>query len=229
MSGFLAVLAVFIGSHALAAAPPIRRALIVRLSETGFLAAYSAMSLGLFSWLLITAMRAPTVPVWPAAPGAYLVTILLMPVALVLLGASLLHPNPLSIALVAGGFDPARPGAVAVTRHPILWGLGLWGLAHIPPNGDTVMLVLFGTLGVFAFIGMAVVERRKRRTLGEARWRELAAATSVLPFGALVTGRARWPRDLPTAWGAAIGAAFAAFLLLGGHQLLFNRDPLAFF
>ena len=39
-----------------------------------------------------------------------------MPVALVLLGASVFAPNPLSIALVPGTLDPGRPRAVAVTR-----------------------------------------------------------------------------------------------------------------
>jgi uncharacterized membrane protein len=229
MNRFQWVLAVFVGSHVIAAVPAMRRALIARLSEGGFLLAYSSMSVGLFVWLIVTAMDSPTTPLWAPAPWQYLATVILLPVAAVLFGASVLAPNPLSIALVPDTFDPARPGTVAVTRHPLLWALGTWGLAHVPPNGDTVMLTMFGGLGFFAFLGMAIVERKKRSSLGEERWRALARNTSFWPFAALLGGRARWPTDPRTLAGAAIGAAAAAFLLLGGHAWLFNRDPLVFF
>jgi uncharacterized membrane protein len=229
MGDFLLVLAVFVGSHVIGAVPALRRALIARSSERTFLLAYSTMSTGLFTWLVVSAMASPTVALWPPMPWAYAVTVVVMPVTLVLLGVSLFAPNPLSIALVPGEFDPVRPGAVAITRHPILWGLSLWGLAHVPPNGDVVMLILFGGLGFFALLGMAIVERKKRKSLGEERWRALAASTSFWPFAALLSGSARWPRDARTLIGAALGAAAAAFLLLGGHVLLFNRNPLALF
>lgn len=229
MNNFRLALAVFIVSHVIVAAPAVRRRLIASWSERNFLLAYSAMSFGLFAWLIVAAQSAPTTPLWAPAPWAYWVPLILVPVAAMLLGAGLLTPNPLSIALVAGTFDPQRPGAVALTRHPILWGLALWGLAHVPPNGDTVMLTLFGGLGFFACVGMGIVEWKKRKALGEQQWRALAAATSYLPFMALLRGEARWPRDARTLVGVAIGVAASAFLLLGGHLLLFNRDPLALF
>lgn len=229
MNTFQLALAVFIVSHVVVAVPAVRRTLVARWSERGFLLAYSTMSVSLFTWLIASAMQAPTTALWAPAPWNYWVAVILMPVALVLLGASVLAPNSLSIALVPGGLDPQRPGPVAITRHPILWGLGLWGFAHVPPNGDTVMLTLFGGLAFFAAVGTIIVERKKRRTLGEETWRALAAGTSVWPFVALLRGRARLPRDARTLAGAALGAAAAAFLLLGGHLLLFNRDPLALF
>jgi uncharacterized membrane protein len=229
MNSFRLALGVFIGSHIVVAVPAVRHRLIARWSERGFLLAYSTMSTLLFAWLIVAAMGSPTTALWAPSPWSYLLTVVVMPVAAVLLGASVLAPNPLSIALVPDTFDPAQPGAVAVTRHPILWGLGLWGLSHVPPNGDTVMLTLFGGLGFFAFVGMIIVERRKRSVLGDEQWRKLAGSTSFVPFAALLAGRARWPRDGRMLIGAAVGAAVAAFLLLGGHVLLFNRDPLALF
>ncbi|MCC7259294.1 MAG: NnrU family protein [Gammaproteobacteria bacterium] len=229
MNDFQLALAVFLVSHVVVAIPAVRRGLIARWSERGFLLAYVIMSVGLFAWLIPVAMHAPTTALWPPALWAYWVPVILMPIVAVLLGASVIAPNPLSIAFVPGLPDPQNPGAVALSRHPILWGLALWGLSHVPPNGDTVMLTLFGGLGVFGLLGMLIVERKKRSALGEERWRELAAGTSFLPFVALLSGRARWPRDRRTLLGAAFGAAVAAFLLLGGHVLLFNRDPLALF
>ncbi|MBL8201339.1 MAG: hypothetical protein JNK40_10240 [Chromatiales bacterium] len=228
MARFLLVLAVFLIAHVIPAMPAARRGLQARLGEGGFIAAYSALSLLLFAWLIREALLAPYVPLWFAGPWGYWVALLFMPLSLLLLGAGALAPNPLSIAFVTRAYDPAAPGAVAITRHPILWGLGLWGLAHLPANGHLVGLALFGSLGVFALIGMAVVEGRRRRVLGDGQWRELAAGTSFLPFGALLARRARWPREPLTLLGGAAGLAVAALLLAGGHLWLFQRNPLAF-
>lgn len=228
MSRFLLVLAVFLIAHVIPAAPATRRRLQARFGEAGFTAAYSLLSLLLFAWLIREALLAPYVPLWFAGSWGFWAALIGVPLALLLLGAGALAPNLLSIAFVTRAFDPRTPGAVAITRHPILWGLGLWGLAHLPANGHLVGLLLFGTLGVFALIGMALVEGRRRAVLGEDRWAELAASTSFLPFVALLAGRARWPRDRLTLIGGAAGLAAAALLLAGGHLWLFQRDPLGF-
>lgn len=227
MGQFLAALAVFVIAHVIPALPAVRRALIARFGEAGFLAGYSLLSLLLFTLLLRATLAAPYLPVWPPARWTYLFPLVGVPLALVLLCAGAASRNSLSVAFIPGPHDPARPGAVALTRHPILWGLALWGLAHVPPNGHVVGLVLFGGLGGFALLGLAMVERRRRRVLGE-RWAVLAAGTSFLPFAALLAGRARWPRDRATLAGIAAGLALAATLLAGLHFWLFERDPLAF-
>jgi uncharacterized membrane protein len=229
MSRFLAVFAIFLLSHLIAATPAIRRRLVDLLGEVLFTICYSAMSLTLFTWLIQSAQQAPYVELWPPQVWTYAITVGLMPVAALLFGAGLLQPNPFSIAFVATPFDPARPGAVAITRHPLLWGLGLWGLAHVPANGDLAAVLMFGGLGSFGFIGMWAVEARKRKVLGEEQWQKLAGPTSVLPFAALLSGRARWPTDRGTLIGGAIGLAVALWLVFGGHFWLFRRNPLAMF
>jgi uncharacterized membrane protein len=228
MAPFVLALAVFVVAHVIPAAPPVRRRLVATLGEGGFLAAYSLLSLGLFAWLLAETLAAPYLSLWPPARWTWHVTLVLVPLALVLLGAGALAPNALSIAFVPGEHDPARPGAVALTRHPILWGLALWGLGHLPPNGHVAGVALFGGLGGFALLGLGIVERRRRARLGD-RWHRLAAGTSLLPFAALVTGRARWPRDARTLGGILAGLLAALVLLAGGHFWLFGRDPLAAF
>ena len=229
MSRFLAVFAIFLLSHLIAATPAIRRRLVGLLGEVLFTVCYSAMSLGLFTWLIRSAARAPYIELWPPMVWTYAITVALMPVAALLFGAGLLQANPFSIAFVATPFDPDKPGTVAITRHPLLWGLGLWGLAHVPANGDLAALLMFGGLGSFGFIGMWAVETRKRKVLGEEQWQKLAGPTSVIPFAALLSGRARWPTDRRTLIGGAIGLAVAAWLIFGGHFWLFTRNPLAMF
>ncbi len=228
MYRFVSVLAVFLVAHVIPAMPVVRRALQARLGEGGFIGAYSVFSLLLFGWLIREALLAPYVPIWFAGPWSFWFAIVLVPLALFLLGTGALAPNPLSIAFVTRPFDPGAPGAVAITRHPILWGLGLWGFAHLPANGHLAGLILFGSLGVFALIGIGVVEGRRQEVLGLARWQELAGATSYLPFVAILRGRARWPLDRISVLGGTVGLLIAVLLLAGGHLWLFGRDPLGF-
>lgn len=228
MYRFVGVLAVFLLAHVIPALPASRRALQARLGDGGFIGAYSLLSLLLFAWLIREVLLAPYIPIWFAGPWSFWFAIVLAPLALVLLGTGALAPNPLSIAFVTRPFDPEAPGAVAITRHPILWGLGLWGFAHLPANGHLAGLILFGSLGVFALIGIGVVEGRRQEALGLARWQELAGGTSYLPFVAILRGRARWPGDRVSLIGGAVGLLVAVLLLAGGHLWLFGRDPLGF-
>jgi len=228
MGRFLAVLGIFLIAHVIPTLPALRRWLQSRLGEGGFIGAYSLLSLALFAWLLREALLAPYAPLWFAGLWSYWVALVLVPLALFLLGSGALAPNPLSIAFVTRPFAPAAPGAVAFTRHPILWGLGLWGLAHLPVNGHAVGLMLFGSLGAFALLGMGAVENRRRAALGEAQWQALAGPTSFLPFVAILRGRARWPTDRASLIGGGLGLLLALFLLAGGHLWLFERDPLGF-
>jgi len=44
-------------------------------------------------------------------------------------------------------------------RHPMLWGTVIWAAAHLLVNGDVASLVLFGGVGVWALVEMAVINR----------------------------------------------------------------------
>jgi uncharacterized membrane protein len=104
-----------------------------------------------------------------------------MPVAFALVSLAIGAPNPLSF----GGsgharFDPARPGVVGLSRHPLPLALALWSGAHLVPNGDLAHALLFGLFLAFSVMGMALIDRRKRRQMGEAAWAGLAARTGWL-------------------------------------------------
>ena len=63
--------------------------------------------------------------------------------------------------------------------------------------------------------------------LGPERWREVAAETSILPFAALLLGRARWNVLRPLILPALMAAALYVWFVLQGHALLIGPDPLA--
>ena len=225
MTEFLAALLVFLASHMVPTRPALRRRMTALLGERGYTAAYSVLSIGLLAWLISAAWRAPYVPVWDPAPWQAALALGLVPVGLFLFFAGAVTRNPLSASFRPG--MPARAGAIlAITRHPILWGLALWALAHTIANGDLVGILLFGTLALFAALGTLALDRRKRRVLGKERWRELAAETGNLPFAAALKGTARLRLDAAVAVGLLAAVAVSAGLLvLPGHLWLFGMDP----
>lgn len=227
MAEFLASLAAFVAAHVLPSRTGLRARAIARWGRGSYMVAYSALSLALVVWVIAAARRAPYVELWPQAPWQAMVPLLLMPVALALLVPGLALPNPLSISLVRA--DPDKPLAdiVRVTRHPVLWGFGLWALAHLVPNGDLVSAILFAGLAVFAFAGMAVLDRRHRRRLGVAAWRERVQESSAIPLAAVVAGRTRLRGDAATTVCMAVGMVLYVVLLSGGHAWFFGVDPLA--
>lgn len=44
-------------------------------------------------------------------------------------------------------------------RHPMLWGTVIWAGAHLLVNGDVASVVLFGGIGVWGLVEMAVINR----------------------------------------------------------------------
>ena len=182
---FTAALALFLSSHVLPTRPPLRQRLVAAFGERGFALGYSLLSLPALAWLIAAAGRAPYVELWAPAPWQAWVPNLVMPLVFLLLAFGLAAPNPLSFGGARNDlFDPERPGVVSLSRHPLLLALALWALAHLAPNGDLAHALMFSLLGAFALLGMAGVDMRKRRMLGEARWSLLARRTSIVPLAA---------------------------------------------
>jgi uncharacterized membrane protein len=182
----------FVASHSLPVRPSLRRRLVDALGEAGYLALYSLVSLLALGWLIAVAGRAPYVEVWAFAPWQLWIPNLAMPVVCLLVAFGVATPNPLSF----GGrayqeFDPNKPGIAGITRHPLLWALGLWSASHLLPNGDLAHVLLFGGFAVFALLGMVAIDSRFKRALGKAEWERLARRTSLVPFAALADGRWR--------------------------------------
>lgn len=44
-------------------------------------------------------------------------------------------------------------------RHPMLWGTVVWAVAHLLVNGDLASILLFGGIGLWALVEMAVINR----------------------------------------------------------------------
>jgi uncharacterized membrane protein len=226
MTEFSAALGAFLAAHLIPAGPGLRARLVHLMGRGIYVAAYSALSLALLAWLVAATQRAESPILWDPAPWHWHVTLASIPVATFLLVAGLLAPNPLSISFRQG----AVPGAItSLTRHPVLWAFLAWALAHIPPNGDLASVILFGGMAALSLLGFFIVDAKARRRLGRERWRALAERTSIIPFAALLAGRAPWRTLARLLWPAFAAAALHAWFVLQGHALLIGPDPLAGF
>lgn len=178
---FAFAFAAFFLTHSIPIRPPLRPWAVARLGHAGFGVAYSALSLAVLAWLIAAAGRAPYVPLWDWAPWQnHVVLAVMLPVCLIL-SLAIARPNPFSFGGAHNDrFDPARPGIVRLTRHPLLLALGIWSAVHILPNGDLAHVILFGTFAGFAMLGARLVDRRRQREMGQ-RWHDLRAALSEGP------------------------------------------------
>ncbi|MCU0885197.1 MAG: NnrU family protein [Beijerinckiaceae bacterium] len=225
---FGAALAGFFASHALPVRPNVRRRITALIGEQGFTIAYSALSLAMLAWLVLAAGRAPHVTLWAPAPWQFWAPNIAMPLVCLLLAMAVGAPNPLSFGGARNErFDPERPGIAGATRHPLLLALAIWAGAHLVPNGDLAHAILFGLFAGFALLGMAIIDRRKRRLMGVDRWQGLAINTSPWPFAAWLGGR--WRPDLrpfPVMRLTIAAALYALLLML--HEPLIGVSPWPF-
>ncbi len=214
-TGFAAVFAAFFLTHSIPVRPAVKSRLVNVIGTRGFGFVYSVLSVGMLSLLIWSAGEAPYVQLWPQMEWHRHAAHLGMLAVCLILALGVARPNPFSFGGARNdSFDPARPGIVRWTRHPILLALALWAVVHLVPNGDLAHVILFGVLGGFAIAGRALIDRRKRRVLGASRWYALDTARKAAP-------RFHAPRSWPVLFiRLLIGlAAFAALLLAHPHVI----------
>jgi uncharacterized membrane protein len=153
--------------------PSLRGALKTSLGEKPFRGLYAALAAAGLA-LIVVGWRS-TVPVAIYAPPTWgpTLTFLLMFVSIVLFGAS--H---------------ARTNIKRIVRHPQLTSIVLWSLAHLIANGDIRSIILFGSLGVWALLEMALINRREGEWVKPVRAsmksEMIGAAVSVVIFLVLI-------------------------------------------
>ena len=215
----------FAGSHVLLSSAPVRGPLARALGEWPFVGLYSAISLGLFVWLVGAYGDAPLVELWAAPTGVRYLSLGVMVVASVLVAGGLSLASPTGVPLKPAAAGAPLPGIFKVTRHPVLWGIGLWAFVHVMANGDLASLILFGSLGVLALGGTVHIDRKKRTTMG-GDWRAFAGATSNVPFAAIAAGRTRVSLK-EIGYGRLVAGLVLYMVLLLGHEAVIGVAPLA--
>lgn len=188
----------FVGVHVVPMMPDGRAALVGRLGEGAYKAAFSALAVVGLIGAIVAYRFTPYVPLWPSPPSLRIVTAILMLAA---------------VLLFAGA--KGVPWFKRIVRHPMLWGIGLLGVAHLLANGEVAGVILFGGLAVFGFAWQGLTDRRDAE-VDPAGFAETRRTTSSWPF-------AKWNArsDPVTLRPLVIGAiVYVALILL--HPWLFG-------
>jgi uncharacterized membrane protein len=187
----------FVGSHLLLS-HPLRVPLVKALKPGGFMALYALVAFATLGWLGHAYKAAPDRPLfWTPGDGLWAAGTAIMLVASILLMGSLIR-NP-ALPGPAGPLPDRARGVYAITRHPMLWAVALWGVTHILVYPEPSNIVIAATMIVFALAG-AAAQDRKKEALDPGRWRQWESMTSWWPFAAIAQGRARFggfrPHDI---------------------------------
>lgn len=191
---------VFGGTHVVLATARIRGALVARLGEIGFVMLYSLIAAA--SYAALVAYYAGRR--FDGAPGlalAHLPVLRSVLTAVVVAGFMLMNAGlfaypRLPSALFGQPICTPR-GIERITRHPFFAGVALFALAHALLTPRLVGAVFTGGFALLALAGARHQDAKLRARRGPA-YADYLAATSIMPFVAIVGGRQRlaW-RELP--------------------------------
>lgn len=225
MSDLIAACAYFLLIHFGVSGTRVRDTLIAKLGERAYRGLFSAASLIGLGWMIYAYRGASFDPTWGFLVGFRPAAYVLVLIAFLFAVIGILTPSPTRVGMESKLDPDMARGMVRITRHPFLWGVGLWAATHLIVNGDVASLILFGTLLLLAVGGTAAIDAKRRRKFRE-RWQTFAQATSSVPFAAIARGGNRLGPALAEigVWRilAALVLYAVAFYLHGrtGHPLV---------
>jgi uncharacterized membrane protein len=216
---------IFLGIHVVPATR-LRRETVAAIGEGPYIGIFSIVSLISAWWWIRAFTQAPLdAELWHYPAWWPWLKAVIMLFAFILAVAGMASPNP---SVPKGGKLLERPGVAqgifAITRHPLMWGFGLWGIAHLISQPDWRGFWFFGLFAITAIGGALLQDRRKAETYG-ADWQRFAAKTSFVPFVAILQGRAHLSLSEIGWWRIGVAVLlWAAILHL--HATLFGVAPL---
>lgn len=146
MTTLIVGLLVFFGIHLLPSFESTRNSLVARLGEGPYKVGYSLVSILGFVLIVVGMANRDFISIWqPPVWTSHLALVLMLPVFVLLAAAYL-------------------PGNIKrFTRHPMLWGVTLWAVAHLLANGDLGSILLFGGFLAYSLFDMWSANNRGAR------------------------------------------------------------------
>lgn len=204
----------FVGSH-FAMSHPLRAPLVRALGAGGFQIVYIIVSFATLGWVYFAFIAAPPADLPGSGQAGWIAATIITWPAMVLLAGSFIG-NPALPTPMADAQARAEPaGVFRVTRHPMMWGIGLWAISHMILYWSTRTMVTALAMGILALVGAKFQDAKKQALMGES-WGVWASRTSYWPrwsrflsVGAvpLIAGTALW---LAGSWLHLLRAAIPA-------------------
>jgi len=192
MCNLLAASIFFLAIHFVVSGTRLRDALVSRLGAGAYRGVFSVASLVGLIWMILAYKHAPSISIWIPPPGMRPVAYSLVFLAFLLMVIGLATPSVTGVGIESklAEQNPASliRGVTRITRHPFLWGVAVWAIAHLLENGDVASMVLFGSLLLLALGGTLSIDAKRRRVYADG-WARFAQLTSNLPFLAIASGR----------------------------------------
>jgi uncharacterized membrane protein len=199
----------------------LRDVLAARMGAGPYRGAFAVASVVGIVWMTRAYRRAPAVDLWGQLIGLRPLAFALVLIAFLFVAIGLATPSPTRVGMetkLAQGTETIR-GIVRITRHPFLWGVGLWAFVHLIVNGDLASVILFGSLLVLALGGTVSIDAKRRRSFGD-QWSRFTQTTSNVPFAAIVAGRNQLRpalREIGILRPVIATAAYALFFVFHGR------------
>lgn len=169
----------FVGSH-LGMSHALRAPMVKALGDKGFQGIYTLVSFATLGWVYFAFIAAPGADLGGSGEAGWVLATVLTWPAMVLLAGSLIG-NPALPTPMAEAQARAEPkGVFLVTRHPMMWAIGLWAASHIVLLWSTRTMITALTMGALALVGSWFQDGKKRAQMGEA-WAAWSAKTSYWP------------------------------------------------
>ena len=213
--------ALFAITHLVPGIPSVRAGLVRSLEEGPYRAAYSMVAIFALGILIWGYASAPYIPLWDGtgAPRHLAFLLMLVSVLFLVLGVTQRNPTMAGSDGNTGGPGAMRAvGVLKITRHPVMWGIMIWAVAHILANGDLATTILAGTILLVGFVGTRFIEMRKRRAV-PVSWAMFTATSSYVPFVAVFSGRAKGAFGEIAWWRWLVALAVYA-ALFAGHRYI---------
>ncbi|TAD75909.1 MAG: MFS transporter [Sphingomonadales bacterium] len=169
----------FVGSHFIMS-HPLRGPMVKALGAGGFQGAYTIVSFATLAWVYFAFIAAPSADLPGSGQAGWIIATILTLPAMILLAGSFVG-NPALPTPMAEAQTRAEPqGALRVTRHPMMWGIGLWAISHMVLFWSTRTMVTALAMGVLALVGAKFQDAKKEALMGAA-WAEWESKTSYWP------------------------------------------------
>ena len=216
--------AFFVGIHVFVSGTSLRGAIVTRTGEKVYQALFSLVSLVGLVWLCLAYAGASSSDPWEPAGWLVPITHLFTLLAFLFVVIGVTTPSPTSVGGEAAlREEGAVKGILRITRHPFLFGVAFWALAHLLVARDAAALVFFGALLLLAIVGPSSIDGKRARALGD-EWTRFAESTSRFPFLAIFQGRNTLELAEIGWWRIALALVLYA-VFLGTHGWLFGVSP----
>ena len=214
----------FTGIHLFISGTGLRGVIVDVTGERIYRGLFSLLSIAGLLWLIWAYKRAEYLGLWGPIHAFKPGTLILMMFAFLFAVLGLTTPNPTAVGGESLLEDPEpAKGILRITRHPFLWGVAIWAIAHLIVNGDAGSFIFFGSFLILVLAGTVSIDAKRKRVFGD-QWERFASVTSNLPFMAILQGHN--VLRLGELGGWRIMAALLAYaLVLSAHPWLFGVSP----